>query len=133
MHHLQQAHTTDCLHCIHNVVYRGRSLSKCRRAEYRTVKMTYYTGRMPSVVRRYAERSQCCKESMSTFYWTQKWVPTPQALPTLFLFLCLGLLSDFQSTKAFLFHNRLSLNSAHRPNTVFSTIVPCPIFNLCPN
>jgi len=42
-----------------------------------------------------------------------------QTLPTLFLLLFSGflLLSDFQSTKAFSFHNRSSLNFAYFPNT----------------
>jgi len=49
----------------------------------------------------------------------------PQALPALFLCLLLGLLlSDFQSTKAFSFQNRLSLNFAYRLNTIFYTIAP---------
>jgi len=49
----------------------------------------------------------------------------PQALPTLFLLLFLGLLlSDLQSTKAFSFHNRSSLNFACRLKTLFSTIAP---------
>jgi len=52
----------------------------------------------------------------------------PQALRTLLLlllfFLGLLLLSDFQSTKAFLFQNRPSLHFAYRLKTIFSTIAP---------
>ena len=49
--------------------------------------------------------------------------PGPQALPTLLLFFFLGsLLSDFQSTKAFSFQNRPSLNFAHTLKTLFSAI-----------
>ena len=44
----------------------------------------------------------------------------------LLLLLLLGsLLSYFRSTKAFSFQNRLSLNFAHRWETIFSTIAPC--------
>jgi len=47
-----------------------------------------------------------------------------QALQTLFL---LGLLlSDFQSTKAFI---SLPIYIAYRLKTIFPTIAPCPIFN----
>ena len=51
----------------------------------------------------------------------------------LLLFLGLLLLSDFQSTKAFSFHCRATLNLAHRLVTIFSTIAPCRIFKLSPN
>ena len=60
----------------------------------------------------------------------------PQWPRTLFLFLCLFLgllLSYFQSTKAFSFQNRSSLNFAYRLNTIFSTVAPCRIFKLSPN
>jgi len=58
----------------------------------------------------------------------------PQTL-ILLLFLCLflGLLSDFQSTKTFSFHNRSSLNFAYRLKTIFSTIALCRIFKFSPN
>ena len=63
------------------------------------------------------------------------WETGPQAPPTLFfLLLFLGLLlSDFQCTKAFSFHNRSSLNCECRSVTILSTIAPCRIFNLSPN
>jgi len=59
----------------------------------------------------------------------------PRWLRTLFLFLFLGLLlSDFQCTKAFPFHNRSSLNFAYRMKTILSTIAPsCLIFKLSVN
>ena len=49
------------------------------------------------------------------------------ALRTSF-FLGLFLLSDFQCTKAFSFHNR----SSHRLTTIFSKIAPCRIFHSSP-
>ena len=55
----------------------------------------------------------------------------PEALPTLLLGLLLS--SDFQSTKAFSFRNRSSLNFARRLKIMFSTIAPCRIFKLRPN
>jgi len=66
--------------------------------------------------------------------WVMRYFCTrgPQALPTLFLFLFL-LLSYFQSTKAFSFHNRSSLNFSYRLNTIFYTIAPCRIFKLSSN
>jgi len=91
-------------------------------AALNSVQTPYITHR-----RRYVES---CYVWFSNLYLDPE-MATP-ALPTLFLFLGL-LLSDVQSTKAFSFHYRSSLNFAYRLNTIFSTLAPCRIFKLSPN
>jgi len=73
-------------------------------------------------------------ESLSTFPQRRKPIflldpeTGPQWLRTLLLLLLLlGLFSNFQCTKAFLFHNRSSLMFAYRLRTIVSTIAPSDI------
>jgi len=54
----------------------------------------------------------------------------PQWLRTFLLLFLLVLLSDFQCTKAFSFHNRSSLNFERRLVTIFYAILPCRIFTV---
>jgi len=54
----------------------------------------------------------------------------PERVPKWSRTLFLLLLSDFQSAKAFSFHNRRSLNFAYRLNSIFYTIAPCRILKL---
>jgi len=71
-------------------------------------------------------------QGWSVIPWVLDQETGPQAVWRFFFFLGL-LLTDFQCTKAFSFHNRSSLNSACTLVTTLSAIAPCRIFNLSPN
>jgi len=76
-----------------------------------------------------------CVQSLSRshcYFCTRKRVLNGYKRRTLFLFLGLLLLSDFQSTKTFWFHKR-SPYFAHRLVTILSAIAPCRILKWSPN